>query len=73
MKKLTRSLSDRQVAGICGGLGEYMNVDSTILRLALVFLGFITAFVPLLITYFIGWAIIPEEEEKNAHVKDPEP
>ena len=72
MKKLTRSVSDRQIAGICGGLAEYMNVDATILRLGVIFLGLITAFFPLIITYFIGWAIIPEGEVQNSHVKDPQ-
>lgn len=34
MKKLTRSSHDRYIAGVCGGLGEYLNVDSNLVRLA---------------------------------------
>lgn len=33
MKKLYRSLNNRVLAGVCGGLGEYFNVDPTIVRL----------------------------------------
>ena len=51
------------IAGICGGLGEMHNIDPTLIRLALVFLCIATAVMPLLITYIIGWAIIPEKSE----------
>lgn len=33
MKKLIRSATDRKLAGVCGGLGEYFGVDSTIVRI----------------------------------------
>lgn len=39
-KKLYRSNSDKKIFGVCGGLAEYFNVDSTIVRLILVFLVF---------------------------------
>ena len=32
-KKLYRSSTDKKIAGVCGGIAEYMNVDSTIVRL----------------------------------------
>lgn len=35
-KKLYRSLTDKKIAGVCGGLAEYFSIDSTIVRLALV-------------------------------------
>jgi len=65
MKKLYRSKKDKKIAGVCGGLGEYLNVDSTIIRLLLIFLTLATGLVPFLLTYLIGWAIIPFEEEKE--------
>lgn len=40
MKKLYRSNTDKKICGVCGGLGEYFNVDSTLIRLAAVFLAF---------------------------------
>lgn len=35
-KKLYRSLTDKKLAGVCGGLAEYFGIDSTIVRLILV-------------------------------------
>ncbi len=39
-KKLYRSSTDKKIAGVCGGIAEYMNVDSTIVRLIAVLLVF---------------------------------
>ncbi|MDF2698870.1 MAG: PspC protein [Haloplasmataceae bacterium] len=36
-KKLTKSNSNRVIAGICGGMGEYFNIDATLVRVAWVF------------------------------------
>jgi phage shock protein C len=63
MKRIYRSTKDRKVAGICGGLGEMLNVDSTIIRLAVVFLTVATGFFPLIAAYIVGWIIIPEDTE----------
>lgn len=60
MKKLYRSLTDRKLAGVCGGLGEYLSADPTLIRLLSAFLFVVTGFVPGIITYIIGWIIIPE-------------
>ncbi len=35
MKKLYKSQTDRYICGVCGGLGEYFGVDSTVFRLLL--------------------------------------
>lgn len=60
-RKLYRSRSQRMLAGVCGGLAEYFNVDVTLIRLALAFLIFFTAIFPGLIFYVIAALIIPEE------------
>ncbi|MCK4225910.1 PspC domain-containing protein [candidate division WOR-3 bacterium] len=60
MKKLYRSKEDKKLAGICGGLGEYLNADPTLLRLIFILLLFVSGFLPMIITYLIGWIIIPE-------------
>ena len=59
MKKLYRSRKDRKIAGVCGGIAEYFNIDSTLVRL----LAVITIFFGGggIIAYIIGWIIIPEE------------
>ena len=34
MKKLTKSSADRKLAGVCGGIAEYFEIDPTIVRIA---------------------------------------
>lgn len=65
-KKLYRSSKDVKIAGIIGGIAEMLRIDATILRLAVVFLAVVTGIFPAVITYIVGWFIIPEElkEEK---------
>jgi len=58
-KKLYRSRSDRMIAGVCGGLGEYLGVDPVWLRLFFVLLLFATGFG--FWAYLILWIIVPEE------------
>ena len=59
MKKLYRSQKDKMIAGICGGLGEMFEFDSTLIRLALVFIGLATGVLPIIVAYIVGWIIIP--------------
>ena len=59
MKKLYLSESDKKLAGVCGGIAEYMDVDSTVVRLLTVVLTLITGVVPLLAAYVVAWVIIP--------------
>ncbi len=62
-KKLYRSATDRMIAGVCGGLAKYFNIDSTIVRIIFVFLIFIPRgwFWFALLLYVLLWLIIPEE------------
>ena len=39
MKRLYRSNTDRMIAGVCGGIGEYFNIDPTLVRLACAIFG----------------------------------
>lgn len=57
-KKLYRSRTDKKLAGVCGGLADYLDVDPTIIRLATVFFTFWGG--AGLIAYIIGWIMIPE-------------
>ena len=61
MKKLYLSDSDKKIAGICGGIAETYDIDSTLIRLAWVFIGLATAIIPALVTYIIAWIIIPQK------------
>ena len=64
-KQLYRSKTNKIIAGICGGIGEYANVDPTIIRVFAVFLIIITGLVPGLLTYFIAMFIIPEKSDET--------
>lgn len=56
--RLYRSATDRYLGGICGGLGEYLGVDPTVVRLIVVVLALVTNGV-VLAAYFIAWFIVP--------------
>jgi phage shock protein PspC (stress-responsive transcriptional regulator) len=63
MKKWYRSRVDQKLGGVVGGLSKYFEVDPNILRLFTLLLCFVTGIVPVVITYFIAWAIVPLEPE----------
>lgn len=58
-RRLYRSSKNRVIAGVCGGLGEFLKMDPVIIRLIFIVLAFITAIVPMIIFYIIAWIIIP--------------
>ena len=60
MKKLYRSATDKYVFGILGGLGDYFQVDSTLLRLAFVFFVLVTGFFPGGLAYLVAYFIVPD-------------
>lgn len=60
-KRLYRSKTNRVFAGICGGLGEYVNVDPVMLRLIWVLIVVFTGIFPGVIAYFVAIFIIPEK------------
>jgi len=60
-KKLYRSRTNRMLAGVCGGLGEYLNMDPTVVRLLFVLLTAITSFAPGVIVYIIMMFFVPED------------
>jgi phage shock protein C len=57
--KLYRSLENRMIGGVCGGLGTFLNIDPVFIRLLFVLLLFGSEFG--LILYVLLWIIIPEE------------
>ncbi|MGN0049280.1 MAG: PspC domain-containing protein [Bacteroides sp.] len=60
-KKLTRSVSDKMLGGVCGGLAEYLGLDSTLVRLGYAFLSLFTAAFPGTILYIVACIIIPKK------------
>jgi phage shock protein PspC (stress-responsive transcriptional regulator) len=59
MRTLYLSRTNKKILGICGGIGETYDIDPTLIRLLLVFLCVATGILPILITYLVGWMVIP--------------
>lgn len=64
-KKLYKS-DDKVIAGIIGGLGEYFEVDATILRLGYILVTIMTGVVPAIIAYVIAYFIVPQKPTYQA-------
>ena len=62
MKKLYRSKTDKRVSGVCGGVAEYLGIDSTLVRLAFILLS--SAFGSGLMMYILAAIIMPEKPEE---------
>jgi phage shock protein C len=58
-RKLYRSRTNRQVAGVCGGLAEYFNVDVTLIRVLFLLLGVLGG--AGIVLYIAMWIIVPRE------------
>jgi phage shock protein C len=58
-KKLTRSVRQKMIGGVCGGIAEYFDVDVSLVRLAFVGIGILSAIFPMAIFYIIAWIVIP--------------
>jgi phage shock protein C len=57
-KKLYRSRTDKKIAGVCGGLAEYLGVDATVVRIVAIVLllpGGLPGFLP----YIVLWLLMP--------------
>lgn len=60
-KKLYKSERDKKVAGVCGGIAEYLNIDSTLIRLAWVL--FCLAGGSGIVIYIVAALIMPNESD----------
>jgi phage shock protein C len=65
MKKLYRS-SNRILAGVCGGVAEYLDVDPTLMRVIYVALSMFTAGFPGLLLYIILMILMPNYDQLNS-------
>ena len=76
--RLTRSASDRKIAGVCGGLAEYFGTDATPIRLLWIILSILCgAVVGGVIAYAVAWIIIPRQPDvtlsRSHHADTPLP
>jgi phage shock protein C len=60
-RRLMRSVVDCKIAGVCGGIAEYLEIDSTLVRLIWVLLVLMPLpVVPAVIGYFVAWILMPQ-------------
>ena len=57
--RLHRSRKDKMIAGVCGGIAEWMDWDPTVVRLGYILLSIISAAFPGLLIYLILWLVTP--------------
>jgi phage shock protein PspC (stress-responsive transcriptional regulator) len=63
IRKLYRSRTNRMLGGVCGGIGEYLGLDPTLIRLLWVFFGL--AYGAGILVYILAWIIIPENPSRK--------
>lgn len=61
-KRIYRSKKNRKLGGVCGGLGEYFDIDPTLIRLIWILGIFIWG--AGILAYLVAWIVIPENPEQ---------
>lgn len=61
-KVLSRSSKDRLIAGVCGGLAEWLGWDPTVVRVVYMLVSICSAAFPGILFYLLLWVVMPEEE-----------
>lgn len=70
-KKLTRSVKDKMIGGVCGGIANYFNIDASIIRIAWALLTLAGGLFIGVVTYIVMLIIIPEESIAEATTPAP--
>lgn len=65
-RRLVKIVQGKEVAGVCGGLADYMNMDRDTLRVIYAIADLVTGIVPLLVAYLVLALVMPAEEEVPA-------
>lgn len=60
MKKLYLSNTDRKIGGVCGGFGEYFEIDSTLFRILFVLVTVLSCGLGIIV-YLAVWVIVPRK------------
>lgn len=63
IKRLYLSKKNKKLSGVCGGIAEYFEIDSTVVRLAWIAITILTGVVPGLIAYIIAAIVMPSPNE----------
>ncbi len=59
-RRLTRSRTDRKIAGVCGGFAAYAGIDANVVRILMVALTVLSGAGPVI--YLVAWLIVPEQD-----------
>ncbi|WP_435923687.1 PspC domain-containing protein [Paenibacillus sp. DYY-L-2] len=70
MKKLYRSVTDKQISGLCGGIARYFNTDPTVVRL-IALIAALCSFGTVVAIYLIASIIVPKEPIGSFGFDDP--
>jgi phage shock protein C len=62
MKRLKRSNKNKMIAGVCGGLAEYFEMDPTVVRIGYVLLSVLSVAFPGILVYCILWVLVPRSD-----------
>jgi len=62
MKQLNRSNKEKMIAGVCGGIAKYFDMDPSIVRIIYVVVSVLSVAFPGILVYIIMWIIIPKSE-----------
>ncbi|MFT4834825.1 MAG: phage shock protein C [Marinoscillum sp.] len=60
-KRLYRSKSESIIAGVCGGMAEYFDLDPTLVRIGFITLSVLSAAFPGILVYIILWIVVPDQ------------
>lgn len=60
---LQRSRDDRIIAGVCGGIAEWLGWDPTLVRLLFVLVSIFSAAFPGILVYLVLWLVMPERDD----------
>lgn len=59
-KPLRRSVTNRRIAGVVGGLAEYFGIDPTLARVLYILVSAVSAAFPGILVYIVLWVVMPE-------------
>ena len=70
-RPLRRSRRRRMIAGVCGGLAEWLRWDATVVRVLFVVFAMISKLAPALLLYVLLWVLLPEGHRSRSRILEP--
>jgi len=70
MERLYRSSTQRMLSGVCGGLGEYFNIDPTLVRIVYILVTIATGVLLGIGLYIVLWLIVPSEASVGKSIRE---